>query len=198
MVDLEPRRNAVVVAFVLLIICCVGQAAVQVALAFGLSEEDVPATLAIAAVILVVAHLATWVAVVVTFLLWFHRAYGNLVGAGLDRLEFSPGWAVGGFFVPFLNLVRPYGVMKEVWRGSEWLATEQQLDDWKATPVSPLVLRWWLLFLGTGLIGNASERLPELPWLSAVWFVASMIAASVAIQLIHQVSQRQAAALAAR
>lgn len=43
----------------------------------------------------------------VAFLMWFHRTHKNLPGLGGRELKYTPGWAVGGFFVPFLNLVRP-------------------------------------------------------------------------------------------
>jgi len=43
----------------------------------------------------------------VTFLVWFHRVDKNLSALGGRDLKYTPGWAMGGFFVPFLNLVRP-------------------------------------------------------------------------------------------
>src|SRR5258708_386553 len=44
------------------------------------------------------------------FVVWFYQAVANLRAAGLKQMEFTPGWAIGGFFVPFLNLVRPLQV----------------------------------------------------------------------------------------
>ena len=55
----------------------------------------------------------------VAFLFWFHRVQKNLPALGGRELKYTPGWAVGGFFVPFLNLVRPIQVMREVWHGSD-------------------------------------------------------------------------------
>jgi hypothetical protein len=55
----------------------------------------------------------------ILFLIWFHRAYKNLRPLGAVNLTYSPGWAVGGFFVPFLNLVRPFQVMREIWKASD-------------------------------------------------------------------------------
>src|SRR6185437_9304082 len=49
----------------------------------------------------------------VAFLMWFYRVHKNLLALRAANLEYSPGWAVGGFFVPFLNLVRPMHVMRE-------------------------------------------------------------------------------------
>src|SRR5689334_7274535 len=60
-----------------------------------------------------VAKLALLVATAVAFLIWFHRAHKNLPALGARELKYTPGWAVGGFFVPLLNLVRPADVMRE-------------------------------------------------------------------------------------
>ena len=99
------------------------------------------------------------VSCMIAFLMWFHRAHKNLGAAGLEDLEYSPGWAVGGFFVPFLNLVRPFQVMKEVWSGSEFLSGESREESWQAVPSGSLVGWWWGCFLISSMIGNAAARL---------------------------------------
>lgn len=40
------------------------------------------------------------------FLVWFWLAYRNLDALDLRR-RYGTGWAIGGWFVPFLNLARP-------------------------------------------------------------------------------------------
>lgn len=52
-------------------------------------------------------QLLVYLGTVVAFLVWFRRAYRNLPALGAESLRFSSGWAVGAWFVPFLNLVRP-------------------------------------------------------------------------------------------
>jgi hypothetical protein len=46
-------------------------------------------------------------AVVVVYLVWFHRAVRNAGNLGL-RLRFSPAWAVAGFLIPFASWVMPF------------------------------------------------------------------------------------------
>jgi len=47
------------------------------------------------------------IALYVAFIMWFYRAYSNLPRLGVTGgLRFGPGWAIGAWFVPFLNLVR--------------------------------------------------------------------------------------------
>jgi hypothetical protein len=86
-------------------------------------------------------------ATAVPFLIWFHRAHKNLPGLGERGLLFTPGWAVGFFFVPFLNLVRPFQAMREIWYGSDpgRLDPETGLErSGDGHPLgTPLLVGWW-------------------------------------------------------
>ncbi|MEO1935287.1 MAG: DUF4328 domain-containing protein, partial [Myxococcales bacterium] len=103
-----------------------------------------------------IAQVLALLACAVAFCSWFAQTHRNLVGSGVQNLKYSPGWAVGGFFVPFLNLVRPYQVMKEVWAGSLSLARPLQTDSLQ---LPPIVGWWWALFLISSFLDNASSRL---------------------------------------
>src|SRR5262245_12865276 len=46
------------------------------------------------------------------FIPWFHRAHKNVTS--WHKTRWSSGWAIGGWFVPFANLVVPYMVAKEI------------------------------------------------------------------------------------
>ena len=62
----------------------------------------------------VLIRLALFIVVLLTavsFLAWIYRAHKNLRALGATDLKYSPGWAIGGFFIPFLNIVRPYQVV---------------------------------------------------------------------------------------
>ena len=45
---------------------------------------------------------------IITFLMWLHRASSNLASLGYINQRFSPGWAVGWWFIPFMNILRPF------------------------------------------------------------------------------------------
>jgi len=49
--------------------------------------------------------------------MWMHRAYRNLPALGEQAMRWSPAWALGGWFVPFANLVIPYLCLRELWNG---------------------------------------------------------------------------------
>jgi hypothetical protein len=54
------------------------------------------------------------VAVAVTWLLWQHRAQTNLSALGGGPPAFTPGWAVGAWFLPVANLVLPSRAVREL------------------------------------------------------------------------------------
>lgn len=78
-----------------------------------------------------------------TFLTWFYRAYRNLPSLGLKKPEHTPGWAVGGWFVPILFWVWPYTIAKEIWNSSY----PRGVDERKAKPAGTIVLAWWIVWV---------------------------------------------------
>jgi hypothetical protein len=94
---------------------------------------------------------------IVVFLLWFRRAYENLHILGIDYLEFRTNMAVWGFFIPVINLFRPFQIMKEIWiESQEQIRT--LIPDATINTSTYLVGIWWGLFLLTNFIGNISFR----------------------------------------
>ena len=93
------------------------------------------------------AQTALYITSAIVFLVWIHRAHRNLPSLHAADLRFTPGWAVGWFFVPIMSLFRPYQVASEIWRASE--AKEDTTDgtSWKSVATSPIVGWWWALFL---------------------------------------------------
>ncbi len=66
-----------------------------------------------------VFQILIWIRTAIAFLIWFHRVNKNLPSLRQTGLIFTPGWAVGFFFVPFFNLVRPFQAMRAAWHGSD-------------------------------------------------------------------------------
>jgi hypothetical protein len=146
-----------------------------------------------------VATLTIFVATVVAFLMWFHRAHRNLRALGMERPTYSPGWAVGGFFVPFLNLWRPCQVMSEVCRGSNSAVTSATQRRHGAGRGTPLVGLWWAFWLLMNMSAQFSTRLPTATLneirrsLNAQTFseVVTVIAAVFTILLVRWVETNQ-------
>jgi len=142
----------------------------------------------------------TLVATGILFLMWIYRSHRNLPALGARYLKYTPGWAVGGFFVPLLNLIRPFQVMREIWKASDPKVEITNGSSWESAPSSPLVGWWWGLFLISGFVGfigvgmMQEESINEL--YTGTWFilysdVIDIISALVTIYLIKTIDQRQ-------
>ena len=103
---------------------------------------------------LVVAYwfMAIYMVSAVLILRWFYLSKANAIAAGAADTEFTPGWTIGWYFVPFANLWKPYQAMKELWK------TSHAPDGWKEQGVSSLIGWWWFIFLASGAISNAAFR----------------------------------------
>lgn len=99
-----------------------------------------------------VAYLGVFIVTGIAFLKWIHRANVNCRGFGAQGMKFTPGWSVGYFFIPFLNLVRPYQAMKEIWKVS------QNPSGWQSASTSSLLGWWWALWLISGFLGQIVFR----------------------------------------
>ena len=168
-----------------------------------LTEEqelgDNPMAIAIGLLMLLVGILSIvlYVATVIFFLVWLYRAFDNLPAFGNSErsLSYSPGWAVGSFFVPFVNLVVPYRAVKELWQKSVPLG---EVPLYEPSPPTWFPI-WWLFWLLAGFSGNISLRLsfndsvPEstATIVSIISGALSIIAAVLAYVVVDEIDKRQ-------
>ena len=143
-----------------------------------------------------------WIATGSVFLVWFYRSHRNLTPLRASPIKYGSGWAIGGFFVPFLNVVRPMQVMREVWHGSNPATFD---PDRRSGPsfgpndsTPALVGWWWGLFLLSGLVGNVAirvgfggdggiDRLRRLAYLRAFSDALDIPAAVIVIFLVRRI-----------
>jgi hypothetical protein len=91
-----------------------------------------------------------FIATAICWLVWLHSAYRNLSLMGTKLTEYTPGWAVGYWFIPFLNLLRPYQVTKEL-----WLRSARRNEEPIASLDAPTIVSlWWGLYLLCGFFGR--------------------------------------------
>ena len=96
------------------------------------------------------------VAVIITgiaFLKWIHRMNSNCHGFEAQGMEFTPGWSIGYYFIPFINLYKPYRAMKEIWKVST------NPTNWRNESGSGLLGCWWALWIISNVLGQASFRM---------------------------------------
>ncbi|MGA4982927.1 DUF4328 domain-containing protein [Streptomyces cellulosae] len=82
------------------------------------------------------------------FIIWFHRVRHNAEVFAPDVQRRTPGWAIGGWFVPFANLVIPRGIAMDVLRASQ--------PDPYASEVRHrgLLNAWWGMWIASNLFGR--------------------------------------------
>jgi hypothetical protein len=79
-------------------------------------------------------------ATIVLWLIWQHRVTTNVWAQGIP-IATSPGWAIGWWFIPFVNLVMPAVAVQRVYRAS----APEKHSAW-------LVAGWWLAWLGPAIV----------------------------------------------
>ena len=65
-------------------------------------------------------------------------------------MTFSPAMSVVWFFVPVMGLWKPYQAMMQIWKAS------YEPVNWRSAKGHPVVVTWWLLWLGTVFISFVS------------------------------------------
>lgn len=135
---------------------------------------------------------------VVTFIMWFRRAYFNLHTIGKNLLH-KEGWAAGAWFVPILNLFRPYQIMDELYSETN-IIVGKNFSEFE-NKSSALVGIWWVLWLINNFISNhegrkvwAAESIEEYLYCSKVSMVSAAVEiplALLAIKVIYDYSQME-------
>jgi hypothetical protein len=131
----------------------------------------------------------------ITFLKWVYRAYKNVQGFGAEGLRFSPGWAIGYYFVPILSLIRPVQVMSEIWRAS------YDPRNWPRSPGSWLIAAWWTLFLLYSGVTQVSLQIGIQASTNDQWTLAAVFAilgdffsvplSIIVLRLVTEIYKRQ-------
>ncbi len=130
-------------------------------------------------------------------LMWVHRASNNLEPLGAHVQRFSPAWSVGWWFVPIMNLFRPYQVLAEIWKGS---VCGQTLPgpNWHNRRVSPMLAWWWWMWIVARITSYVLYFLPDsaggISGFLLFWVLTdllSMCAGVLAIRIVRRVKRGQ-------
>ncbi|HJX07534.1 MAG TPA: DUF4328 domain-containing protein [Actinomycetota bacterium] len=148
-----------------------------------------------------------FLATVVVWCIWQHHAQGNAVVLSGGGLHYTPGWAVGWWFIPIANLWKPFQTVRELWKASHgggWrtIATWSLLGWWWATWLAGSLnvqlgsnTRFGILFGSSVNIDQVSigEAIAEDRW-RVVWLAFRLVAAALAIVIVRSVERLQTAA----
>jgi hypothetical protein len=88
---------------------------------------------------------------------WIYIAARNVRSLGAQNLQFTPGWAIGYYFIPFANLYTPYRAMKEIWKASRAPLA------WQREKSSYILGFWWTFWIISCIAGQMSMRATLAP-----------------------------------
>lgn len=148
--------------------------------------------------------MVVYIALIIAFCMWIHRTSRNLQGLNVTAQRFSPGWAVGWWFVPIMNLFRPYQVVKEIWLASYPSATPQDPQHLRNAPLTAMLGWWWATWIASGILDGflvasllSDDLTPEqfITWNygSLVADALTIVAALLAFVLVKTITANQEA-----
>ncbi|NRA37721.1 MAG: DUF4328 domain-containing protein, partial [Planctomycetes bacterium] len=125
----------------------------------------------------------------IVFMVWINKACKNAHFFNRKAMSITPGWAVGWYFVPFANLVKPCTAMKEMFIASG-------LKD-KLAMVTVWWVAWLVFTIGNRVSGRQLDRAQDLEsYVSAMSFctvmeLISILSTAIACILVWTLSKAQ-------
>ena len=143
-------------------------------LSFGLAADDGSATPRVLALgCFGLLYLVVFIVAVVMFSRWFHLLVRHAKARGTP-LDVTPAGAVGSFFIPFLNLVRPYATAKQI---ASTEAGVKAVGAWQALwIVANIVTNIGSRLEGkAGVAGDVVGLIGSLLFLGAAWACGQVV-----------------------
>jgi hypothetical protein len=138
--------------------------------------------------IIAIVFFITYIISAIAFIMWFRRAYYNL-HQKVRALSFTEGWAAGCWFVPFVNLYRPYQIMKEMYEETKGYLKSESLDCDLSTR---FLGAWWILWIANGTLGQVIFRLsrhahtlPKVITLTTLSIISSVLGIGLALVTVR-------------
>lgn len=89
---------------------------------------------------------------------WFYYSYLNIHSFENLNLEYKPKMAIWGFFIPFLNLVRPFQIAKEIFSSNKILIVKKD-ESFLFENKKYIINLWWIMLLGSNVFAIVSSKL---------------------------------------
>jgi hypothetical protein len=146
-------------------------------------------------------RLPLYIFAVVIFLVWLYRSSSNLGALRTRTQEFSPGWAVGWWFIPIASLFRPFQAVREIWSQSDPEFDASLGFAPQNTGGAPAYMSfWWFFWLTSNFALNITGRVFDPDDLRTVYpsgvlftitGVLSFAAAILLIMVVRDITTRQ-------
>jgi hypothetical protein len=136
----------------------------------------------------------------VLFIIWLFRLVSDVDRRRPGTLRYSTGWAIGGWFVPLLNLVRPKQVVDDAWRSaspaSAWATTSPWwIQAWWASWVIAKIVFFFSRFQGTESLAAIVQRDRTIAVACAIDIVCAAFAMMTVVSLSNRAVQLPAVGL---
>ena len=93
-----------------------------------------------------------WLAMFIVSIVWMHKAHTATKRLWSGQRKWSSGWTIGGWFIPFANLIIPKRVINEIERIATSPRTNGLVDyQWQQRQTSAFGWLWWI-GLSIGLV----------------------------------------------
>lgn len=172
-VDLSSRTHAATVAIGAWLVTDVSSS-----LGLMLAGNDQTSSFYFVVALLALINFVMFIVSVIFVARWIHRASAN--AHAIDpSMTISPGWAVGWFFIPFANLIKPYEAMRETWSASMGERGGYSDRD------TGLVKTWWGLWIAMNIVSWAAFRAESLGASGTVVGGINLVASALAIAVSY-------------
>jgi hypothetical protein len=166
---LGPGHRTLGRALTILLAACVGIALLRILLdVYGMvlfnSWKADPANIVVAdgehfdTIDVMLAGLRTFVAIItgVCTMTWLYQAYGSRE-ADPDLLTYQRWWTIGGWLIPFISLVRPFQLMRDLYRAT---TSSQPQEQPRVRVKCPERFGWWWgCFLFGGFLSEFAAQM---------------------------------------
>ncbi|WP_181791425.1 DUF4328 domain-containing protein [Myxococcus llanfairpwllgwyngyllgogerychwyrndrobwllllantysiliogogogochensis] len=167
--------------------------------AIGYTRTEAISIYAMSITAVSIAKAVIWLLSAVYFLTWQYRAV-RIAGL-IDVSQASPRWAILSWFVPGMNLFKPYQILRDLW-----------LDLGGAASRTTLIRAWWcigLLTLTLGVWNQSMVLLGEIVGISfdalrrtqiaqsAMFLLATVLCVGVVVRIQRRLVQLKAEVLRA-
>jgi hypothetical protein len=142
-------------------------------------------------------YLVLFVVTVIVFSRWIYRANHNARALGASGMQFTPGWSIGWYFIPFACLWKPFQAMREIWKAS------LEPRHWQKAPTPAILGWWWFGWIASNALGQLEFRMSmaanDISSLSAASIVGvvdeivGVFSTTLAMVLVAQLSRIQSA-----
>lgn len=102
-------------------------------------------TFVIDSIVASISAVISFIATIIT-LIWFYKANRNIHAFGAKEIS-SSSMAVIWWFVPILQLWKPYTVAQQIWKASNPQLNISNGTEWKKSVGSRIIKLWWILGL---------------------------------------------------